>query len=86
MKRSYGMLGSVGCMLLVGCERNPNVDILGSYFPGWLISVALGVLLTGIAHMLLRRTAMLSAVGHPALIYPCMVLLFSCLLWLCLFA
>ncbi|MDE1174984.1 MAG: YtcA family lipoprotein [Edaphobacter sp.] len=71
---------------LAGCSRNPNVEIVGSYFPGWMISLAAAVALTGVAHVLLRRKGLLHAVGHPALIYPSMVLLFTCLLWLCFFA
>jgi hypothetical protein len=26
------------------------------------------------------------AIGHPAIMYPSMVILFTCLLWLCFFA
>lgn len=70
----------------MGCNRNPNVEIIGSYFPGWMISLALGVVLTGLAHMTLRRQRLIQAVGHPALIYPSMVVLFTCLIWLCFFA
>ena len=83
LERSWAALPMA---LLSGCSRSPNVDILGSYFPGWIICVVLGVGLTGIAHVVLRQRALLNAVGHPALIYPCLVLLFSCVLWLCLFA
>lgn len=69
-----------------GYSRNPNVEIIGSYFPGWLLSLIAGVLLTFAAHALLRRKGLSRAVGHPAIIYPSLVLLFTCLLWLCFFA
>ncbi len=69
-----------------GCAHNPNIEIVGSYFPGWMISLAFAIALTGIAHTFLRRRGMAHAVGHPALIYPSMVILFTCLLWLCFFA
>lgn len=71
---------------LTGCGRNPNVEIVGSYFPGWMISLVLGVGLTGLAHTVLRRYKLIHTVGHPAIIYPGMVVLFTCLLWLCFFA
>jgi len=70
----------------VGCSRNPNVEIVGSYFPGWMIALAIGVLLALGSHVLLRRQGMDHSIGHPALIYPGMVVLFTCLLWLCFFA
>jgi len=69
-----------------GCNRNPNVEIAGSYFPGWMISLVLGVALSFAAHSLLRRYRLSYVVGHPAIIYPGMVVLFTCLLWLCFFA
>jgi hypothetical protein len=73
-------------LLLAGCSRNPNVEIVGSYFPGWMICLVLGVVLTAVAHTLLRRRHAHHAIGHPALIYPAMLILFTCILWLCLFA
>ena len=72
--------------LLVGCNRNPNVEIVGSYFPGWMICLVLGVVATAAAHTLLRRRHAQHSIGHPALIYPAMLTLFTCLLWLLLFA
>ena len=77
---------SFSAFLLVGCSRNPNVEIVGSYFPGWLIALAIGVVLALGSHTLLRRQGMDHSIGHPALIYPGMVVLFTCLLWLCFFA
>jgi YtcA family len=71
---------------LAGCSRNPNVEIVGSYFPGWMLSLATGVVLTLGAHTVLRRQGLDRTVGPPALIYPGMVVLFTCLLWLCFFA
>lgn len=72
--------------LLAGCNRNPNVEVVGSYFPGWMICLVLGVVLTGLAHSFLRRRHAQHSIGHPALIYPAMVTFFTCLLWLLLFA
>ncbi len=69
-----------------GCDRNPNVEILGSYFPGWMLSLVLGVALTFAAHAVLRRQGLSYMIGHPAVVYPGMVVLFTCLLWLCVFA
>lgn len=80
------LAGSLICVLTVGCSRNPNVEIVGSYFPGWLVSLVFGVALTGLIHMLLRRKGLVHTVGHPTIIYPSMVVLFTCLLWLCFFA
>jgi hypothetical protein len=74
------------CLLVQGCSRNPNVEIIGSYFPGWMVSLSIGIGLTGVAHMSLHRLGLIHFVGHPALIYPAMVTMFTCLLWLAFFS
>jgi hypothetical protein len=74
------------CLLVQGCSRNPNIEIVGSYFPGWMISLFIGVGLTGMAHVIFRRLGLLDIVGHPAVIYPALVTMFTCLLWLVFFA
>jgi hypothetical protein len=77
---------SLPLVAAMGCSRNPNVEIVGSYFPGWMLALASGVLLSLAAHTLLRRKGMDHTLGHPAIIYPGMVVLFTCLFWLCFFA
>ena len=76
----------LAALLLSGCGRNPNVEIIGSYFPGWMICLALGLVLTTGAHSLLRRRHAHHRIGHPALIYPAILTFFTCLLWLLFFA
>jgi hypothetical protein len=74
-------------LLLTGCGRNPNVEAVGSYFPGWLLCLAVAIVVTVFAHYALRRLALHHHVlGAPLLIYPGMVLLLTCLFWLCVFA
>jgi uncharacterized membrane protein len=76
----------IATLLVTGCSRNPNVEIVGSYFPGWMISLAVGVVLTVVAHTLLRKRGMERAIGQPVLIYPGMVIVLTCALWLLCFA
>ena len=82
----YLLVATFSCLLVVGCSRDPNVEIVGSYFPGWMLSLAIGVALTVVAHYLLRKQGLHHVLGTPVLIYPGMVLLFTCVLWLCFFA
>jgi hypothetical protein len=70
-------------ILLTGCSRAPSFDLLGSFFPAWLVCVALGLLLTGAARQLILRTHVVLAV--PILTYPSLTLLFTFMLWLVLF-
>ena len=82
----HPLLAHVPSLLAAGYSRNPNIEIVGSYFPGWMISLAAGVAFSFAGHSLLRRQDLHYAIGHPAIIYPGMVLLFTCLCWLCFFA
>jgi uncharacterized membrane protein YraQ (UPF0718 family) len=79
-------VASFASLFVTSCSRNPNVEIVGSYFPGWMISLVLGVLLSYGAHSVLRKHGLTYMVGHPAIVYPGLVVLFTCLLWLCFFA
>ena len=70
---------------LTGCVRAPSVDIIGSYFPVWMICGAAGVALAFVFRKLLVRYKLEPHLGSPALFYPCLVVLFSCLLWFTFF-
>ena len=63
--------------------RAPSFDFLGSFFPAWLICLALGLLLTIASRFLLMRTRVVIVV--PILTYPSLTALFTLSLWLAFF-
>jgi len=67
-------------LLLASCSRAPSFDILGSYFPAWLICLALGVLLTAAIRWLLLRFQI--ALVFPIVVYPSLTALFAFGMWL----
>jgi hypothetical protein len=67
-------------LLLAGCSRAPSFDILGSYFPAWLICLALGVVLTVVVRWLLLRLQI--AFVFPIVVYPSLTALFAFGMWL----
>jgi len=69
--------------VLAGCSRAPSFDIVGSFFPAWLICLLVGILLASLAHWLLTRLKITLAL--PILVYPCLAALFTFLLWLIFF-
>lgn len=73
------------CLLLTGCGQAPSINILGSFFPAWMICVTLGVILAFVTRYFLVRFQLELEVGPLALFYPCVVVLFTCLLWLIFF-
>jgi YtcA family len=68
--------------MLTGCARAPSIDVLGSFFPIWMVCASTAVILTFFARKLLVRYKLESHVGPVALFYPSLIILFSCLLWL----
>ena len=73
-------LASITPLLLASCSRAPSIEILGSYFPAWLICLMLAILLTFLARWLLLRLQI--PVVPPILVYPCMTAMFTFALWL----
>jgi hypothetical protein len=63
--------------------RAPSFDILGSFFPAWLVCLALAVLLTIAARCLLMRVRVVLSL--PIVTYPSLTALFTLSLWLTFF-
>ena len=74
---------AVSLFLLSSCGRAPSFDILGSFFPAWLVCFVVGLLLTVAARWLMLRLHISIAV--PVLTYPSLAALFTCALWLAFF-
>jgi hypothetical protein len=67
---------------LTGCGRAPSFDILGSFFPAWLLCFVTAILLTVLSRELLRRYV---EIAWPIVTYPSLTALFAFALWLTLF-
>jgi hypothetical protein len=76
---------AAACVLLAGCGHAPNIDIIGSFFPVWMLCLTIAIVLTFVARALLIRFQIENEVGPLALFYPCAVLFFTSLLWLIFF-
>jgi hypothetical protein len=87
MKTSYTRAASVCAVgaTLTSCGHAPSVEIVGSFFPVWMVCLTAAVILTFFARKQLVRRKLEAQVGPLALFYPSMVVSFSCLLWLVLF-
>jgi hypothetical protein len=70
-------------LLGTGCSRAPSFDILGSFFPAWLVCVAVAIPVTVLARWLLLRLGI--TIYFPVLVYPSMTALFTFTIWLTFF-
>ncbi|MHB8303732.1 MAG: YtcA family lipoprotein [Acidobacteriaceae bacterium] len=83
------LLASVATLpltLTMGCERAPEFNIVGSFFPDWLFCAAAGIVLAFITHRIFQRTGMDRQVAWPVLVYLFLPILFACTLWLVFFS
>jgi hypothetical protein len=59
-----------------------TVDVLGSYFPAWMICILSGVALTFIAHWIIQVQNLKPYVGPAPLIYSCLMIIFTFATWI----
>ena len=66
-------------------SHSPSLDVFGSFFPIWMPCIVAAVLLTLAARFVLIRARLDGELGPRVVIYPSMVALFACAIWLVLF-
>jgi hypothetical protein len=72
-------------LLCAGCSRAPSIDVIGSFFPAWMVCIIVAVALAFVVRYVLLKFQLESEVGHLGLFYPCVVIFLACGLWLFLF-
>ena len=75
-------------LMFSGCSSNdhsPTVDILGSYFPAWIICLVLGLALTLITRQILIGFKVNTHLYPAPLVYVSMLVSFTLILWLSFF-
>jgi hypothetical protein len=85
--RTAGIAACTTCILSVtGCSRAPSFNLLGSFFPAWILCSVLGILLTVGARILFVRAHVEQELSPLILIYPCLAAFFTFLIWLLFFS
>ena len=65
--------------------HSPTLDVLGSYFPAWMLCIILGLVLTFIARQVLIGLKLNVHLRLPGLVYLCMTVLWTLAVWLICF-
>jgi hypothetical protein len=89
-RRTVLKLVAVGFVLLLLCfvavrvfsDHSPTVDILGSYFPAWMVCILSGLTLTLIAHWIVELRNLKPYLGPTPLIYSCLMIIFTFATWI----
>jgi hypothetical protein len=69
----------------VVAAQSPSIDVLGSYFPAWLICIVAGVALTIVTRLLFVAWKLDAHLFPAPIIYPCLTAVFAMTVWLFLF-
>jgi hypothetical protein len=82
---------SIGASLLVmsfaaGCSRAPVFNILGSFFPAWIVCGLIGILLATGVRLVFVRMNFEQDLSPLILVYPCLTAFFTFTLWLLFFS
>ena len=63
----------------------PQINIIGSFFPSWMLCVLIGIVAALLVRRLFVRTGIDPYVGPRALVYPSLAILVTLVLWVALF-
>ena len=77
---------SAAMLLLAGCSRAPSFNILGSFFPSWILCGVIGILLTLGSRLFFVRIKLEEQLSPLILVYPCLAAFFTFTLWLLFFS
>jgi len=70
---------------LTGCARSPSFNVLGSYFPAWIVCMVASILVTALVRFVLNRLQWEQKVPALPLFYFSIALLIACIIWLIAF-
>ena len=68
-----------------GCSGPPAFNVLGSYFPSWLVCLGISIVLTLLAHLLITTKKLADQLWPLSIVYSALLCFFSCTLWLIFF-
>lgn len=78
---------SAALWLTLGCSRAPSINLLGSFFPSWMLCGVIGILLTVGVRLIFVRIGLEQDLLFPLiLVYPCLTAFFTFTLWLLFFS
>ncbi|MGO9432700.1 MAG: YtcA family lipoprotein [Terracidiphilus sp.] len=79
------LMASVFALAISGCSGPPVFNILGSYFPSWLVCLAISIGLTFVAHVFVTTKKLADQLWPLPIVYSALLCFFSCTLWLIFF-
>ena len=89
LRRTIGAGGAAAVsgatLLIAGCSRAPTFNLLGSFFPAWMLCGLIGILLTIAVRIFFVRIKLEQQLKPVLVVYTCLAAFFTFTLWLLFF-
>jgi hypothetical protein len=82
---SRGEFTILASLFLTGCRGAPSINVLGSFFPGWMLCMALGLIGALVLRQVFIKTNIEPHLVSRPLVYLCLWGLITLSSWLLLF-
>jgi len=86
INRSAAIASTAVVLITAGCSRAPSFNLLGSFFPAWILCGVIGILLAVAARLFFVRIKLEEQLKPLILVYPCLAAFFTFTLWLLFFS
>lgn len=81
-KQWWASAALIGLASLTGCSASPSRNILGSYFPSWMICALGGIAAAAIARAVFKRSGLQREIPALVLVYLSIASAVTFALWL----
>jgi hypothetical protein len=81
----FKALPLMALLFLNGCRGAPSINLVGSFFPSWMLCVAFGVIGVLVLRRVFVRTGVEPHLGALAVVYFCLWVLLTLGSWLLFF-
>jgi YtcA family len=69
-------------MTMTACSASPSRNILGSYFPTWMVCALLAIVIVIVVRIALVKTGVDAVMPAPVVVYLCMWTAATLAIWL----
>ena len=80
------LAGAMAMLSNAGCSRAPSFNILGSFFPAWLLCGVIGIALAVVTRFIFLRYDFEKELAPLILVYPALALFYTFTTWLLFFS
>lgn len=78
--------GTALLLAATGCTRAPTFNILGSFFPSWILCGVIGIVLAVAVRVWFVRIDFEKELSPLIVVYPCLAAFFTFTIWLLFFS